>query len=705
MANVKGLQQETMALIDTSKALVDKVLKIVDLSDINPSLSLSFETNPIGFLMQILKQLGVQREELINFLVKIMTYVVPGMEIAVKAILLSNIKNMVSCSSDPMIPSKYRKANKLIADNADNTEDYGIEIDLNSIDYLDKLSISPLEDEGKNRYFGLEGVTDVYKLARAIDFDAFLWFVIHRGQFPKSKVVSGVTELGGERVTPKDANLFNAFTLSFPLSGSTIQLGNTFATKNGSVVSMCIDKTYVKSADGKQNRVSTAQFVPVSDDWNSVNWYSRNMGTSTLSKALTTDIDSKKANRDYDKECAICNIQYIDQAATSSPITGTANRKLRFTILPKPYLTKPDIENGDMPWRFKRWRFDAQGNEDTKGRYTVNQEGDYVRVNSRTGQLIIDENSKSILQKNLIECYPGLTVYEFNYDYLMSLKLFDAKALTAELIASLDNMSIGGSGSFQFSSTSTETTEYIKNIIKNIIESDDSKTNDCYYTFSNSQYDTQLKSTQAKHAYGNSKFSKAYEILNEINNLTDGDGTQLHQKEEILKRAITQATVDVTSSSTESNTHAASWNFTFNLVENIVTVLIKAVLTPKVILLLQVNQKIMGGSWEKFTFADIIKAMQKVIESIASEIKDLIVQELLKFALKQLKPILETMAAAIAKERIEGYSDLLTDILKNCPVIWFKISNSYSNTTLDTVDYADIDATVTEKESTSTKDC
>ena len=45
------------------------------------------------------------------------------------------------------------------------------------------MSVSPLSDYGRNMYFGLYGVNDVYSFARADDFDAFLWFVIHKGKF------------------------------------------------------------------------------------------------------------------------------------------------------------------------------------------------------------------------------------------------------------------------------------------------------------------------------------------------------------------------------------------------------------------------------------------------------------------------------------------------------------------------------------------
>ena len=66
-------QQNTIASIDTAKAMIDKVLVILQIMESSPSKSLTFATNPIGFLLQLLEHLGVTYEELrlwlTNFLI------------------------------------------------------------------------------------------------------------------------------------------------------------------------------------------------------------------------------------------------------------------------------------------------------------------------------------------------------------------------------------------------------------------------------------------------------------------------------------------------------------------------------------------------------------------------------------------------------------------------------------------------------------
>ena len=348
MATKKEMQGDAMASVDTAKAMVDKVLSIMGLILTEPSLTLSFSTNPIGFLMQILRHLGVTYEDLENWLTNFLIYIVPILEVSTKAFLLTHLKDVVSCSSDPRIPEKYRKKH--------NTSQWnGLDIDIESIDYLDKLSVSPLSDYGKYMYFGLDGVTDSYKFARADDFDAFLWFVIHKGKFPNSSKVLKVGSEGEMDIrsgyTTNGSSLLGTLVVEPPSgSASSILLGNTFMYdpkkyKKSHVISMCIDAKY----DDKDQIIKNT-IVPVSDDWSSVNWYARrayefgkNIGINWGVDNKTNTTKYKGKERDFSKEFGIINLQYIDQASSDSPIIGTVNNKLRLTILPKPLVHVPDL--------------------------------------------------------------------------------------------------------------------------------------------------------------------------------------------------------------------------------------------------------------------------------------------------------------------------------------------------------------------------
>ena len=726
MASLKSTQADTMASIDTAKALTDKVLSILTIMLESPSLSLTFATNPIGFLLQILEHLGVTYEELQEFLTKLLIYIIPALEISVKAILLTNLKKMISCSIDPRIPEQYRKRHVTPTDQ-NTVNRYGIEINIESIDLLDKLSTNPLSDEGRDMYFGLQNVDDVYKFARADDFDAFLWFVMHKGKFPNSSnvEVNGSTftddihGLGQANVSPANGTLLSALEITAPSNGSSSILpGNTFRykTKSPNVISMCID-----AQRNEKNEIISNTLVPVSDDWASVNWYIRradqlgkNLGFGWHYDKDSKTVNSNKQSRDFSKERAICNLQYMG-IVDEAPITGLVNNKIRFTILPKPLIHIPDLTQGEPPWRFKRMLFNAQGDYDANGKYTLADISDSQDLTYLGGAITIEPKSgkvtvsnKEEVVKNLIECYPGLTVYEFNYDYVMGLKLFDAKVLATTLIDSVVNMRMGIT--IGLDARHQEATEELKQIIKSIINTDDSEINDCFFTFDNSKYDALLQKTQEKKAkqqkFGNvtrdsGLFNSVSEILAEYDTKTE-----LHEQMDVLHRAITQAAVTISEGSDEKDQYGIKYAFVFDLIENLVLAIVNAILSPKVMMLLEVNQQLMGGTWEKITFKDIIVAMRSIIVAIINEVKDLIIQELLKFLLDKLRPIIEMLSSFIVRERLDDIAEAMAEIIRNCPIIWFKFGNQNLETKLDTVDYADIDVSSNkEGEQPSTNNC
>ncbi len=731
MASLKKVQSETMATIDTAKAMIDKVLTIMDIMVNMPSLSASMSTSPMVFLLQLLEHAGVTYEDLKLWLTDFLIYVVPAMEIGLKAVLLTNLKNMVSCSIDPRIPEKYRKQHKSISDR-NTPNEYGIDINIESIDYLDKMSVSPLSEYGSDMYFGLYGVDDVYKFARADDFDAFLWFVIHKGKFPMTTNVStDLHELndrihgsGSYHIAEENPSLFKELNLT-PDSNenaSSILPGNTFGYNTGgpNIISMCID-----ALRDENDQIVHNTLVPISDDLTSVNWYVRKkdqlganlFGSYAAAKAEKTEYEDKKGrkrestsgvstknkSRDYSKERAICNLQYIDPAYGDQEITGLANNKVRFTILPKPLVHIPNLAEGEPPWRFKRMLFDADGNYDPNGKYTINVADDdkltyldgAITIDVKSGDVKITDKDKVL--KNLVECYPGLTVYEFNYDYVMGMKLFDAKVLASTLLQTLVNTKVGINLNLSFKHQ--EATEKIKTIIRQIVSADDGEKNECFFTFDNSKYDDLLKRAEEKRANRQSfgRTTREAGVFDSVNDILKeyDTATELHEKKEILSRAIDQAAVSLSAGSDDRDKFEVEYSFVFDLIENLILAMMNAIMSPKVLMLLEVNQRLMGGTWQKFTVEDLLKAMMGVINAMVKELRDLLIQELLKFLMKVLQPIIEMLGSIIIRERLEYYAEVIENIIKNCPVIWFRFGNQYEEAKIDTVDYADIDVSTT----------
>lgn len=678
MAKKDKLISEALSKIDMAQAMADKVLIILDLIQSNKSYPL--DLNAMSFLMDILKSLGVSFDVIEEWLTNFLVYVIPTLELSTKAYLLSNLKNMVGCSTDPRIPEKYRKKHKS-QDDTESSQERGIDIDIESIDYLDKLSISPLSDNGKGLYFGLDGINDSYKFARADDFDAFLWFVIHKGKFPNSSIVkldkNNNLILGSHKTTKNyKGSLLSSLEVTYSDDDpSTILLGNTFQYESGRTISMCIDIKY-----NDKGKILNNTIVPISDDWSSVNWYTRRANYFT--KNIIGDKASKiSAKRDYSKEIPICNIQYIDQGSTDSPVIGTVNNKLRFTILPKPlvYINPKELT-------IKKILFNENGDFDKNGKYTLSDtKFDEIFKKEKSKDFEFNEGkSKADVIRSMYECYKGLTIYEFNYDLIMGMKLFDARSIVSALFDTLQNASLGLSVGLE--ERHQESTDTIKEIIKNIINTDDSTVNDCYHTFSNERYNMLLSNTANKRLNRTDKFYDAKQILSAS---LSGDTVN---EEEVLHRAITQAKVTVTEGSDGSDEYGIANNFIFSLLNNLITAIVQSLLSPKLLMVIVVNQSMMGGGkWEKFNFSNLFKALQDIIVGIVKEVKDLIIDKLWKLVATRLDPLITITSDEIVKEQLDSYADVLREIMKYAPYIFHFIGGQRQDTKIDDVDYADID--------------
>ena len=678
MAKKDKLISEALSKIDMAQAMADKVLIILDLIQSNKSYPL--DLNAMSFLMDILKSLGVSFDVIEEWLTNFLVYVIPTLELSTKAYLLSNLKNMVGCSTDPRIPEKYRKKHKS-QDDTESSQERGIDIDIESIDYLDKLSISPLSDNGKGLYFGLDGINDSYKFARADDFDAFLWFVIHKGKFPNSSIVkldeNNNLILGNHKTTKNyKGSLLSSLEVTYNENDpSTILLGNTFQYESGRTISMCIDIKY-----NDKGKILNNTIVPISDDWSSVNWYTRRANYFT--KNIIGDKASKiSAKRDYSKEIPICNIQYIDQGSTDSPVIGTVNNKLRFTILPKPlvYINPKKLT-------IKKILFNENGDFDKNGKYTLSDtKFDEIFKKEKSKDFEFNKGkSKADVIRSMYECYKGLTIYEFNYDLIMGMKLFDARSIVSALFDTLQNASLGLSVGLE--ERHQESTDTIKEIIKNIINTDDSTVNDCYHTFSNERYNMLLSNTANKRLNRTDKFYDAKQILSAS---LSGDTVN---EEEVLHRAITQAKVTVTEGSDGSDEYGIANNFIFSLLNNLITAIVQSLLSPKLLMVIVVNQSMMGGGkWEKFNFSNLFKALQDIIVGIVKEVKDLIIDKLWKLVAIRLDPLITITSDEIVKEQLDSYADVLREIMKYAPYVFHFIGGQRQDTKIDDVDYADID--------------
>ena len=739
-------QQEIFADVDATMAILEKLPEMADVAlDFLNADSFNFSANPMDFLFKILKKLGVGEDTLREWIVDILTVALPAIEVGVKGMLLSNIKSIISCDFDPRIPWYLRKnidgtiyvESLLTGDFAER----GLDIPLSVIDPEGMLDLSPFVEPGVRYYFSQsEDVNEdsnskISKLARADDFNAFLWYVIHKGRQNPIAVdldENGVFQYGGIYYTATTnnsvaASMKGVIDLMCPTSKEFI-VGTTFCDYGDPrEILICIEKY-----DGLN------VLVPLSSDWWSCNWY------ADRSKYFKNNIVDRKAERNYENENGICSLAYTNigdykGSAVTKPPLGLDN--LRFMVLPKPAVIIPNIgkdSNGNIKanWRFVRLLFDADGTPNKKGRYSLpgevdtrkttatTEDGWDIYINGTVGttqtEILFNQKTGEYKLKDdtgvsaLVECYPGLTVYEFNYDYIMGMRLFDPKVVCERIFAASTNAKYRAGFSLRLNRQKDKTNypftsgkERITKIVEKILESDEEELNDCFYKFSNTEYDELLEKT-ARLKYNQSPYTEGYgdgqvidlSSVEAVLETYPVNGT-IEEQKQVLSKALEQACNSVEDaaqvSSNNGQTNSVRASFLTNVLQQLTACVVDSIMSPKVLMLLFINNELMTDCGDMLTTDQLMGVCKNIVTSLIKEVRDLIMQKMLDYIMKFLMPMILEIQAYVLSEQFAAYMAIIKLLLSyyNAGVISLgrlnailsSLMSKFKNSKYDSQDY------------------
>lgn len=735
--------------------------------------------NPFQLLIEILKRCHVTEDEIIEWLANFIKWYLPIIELGVKGILLSNLKTMISCSVDPRIPKKYREE--------------GFFFDLGQIDPNGYLSNSPLDMEHNQMYFGVSTtytdendekhtkplVTSPYELLRHIDFDTFLWYVIHFGKYPNPSQINGSsqsdytnffsTNYYGNIVakeTPSNAeNIFDITELDFSGENCGIILGNSFRQDDFNCVSVCT----VVGRDEDDN-IKYNKLMPVGTEWDRTNYY---VNRKTYFNFVDPTGNLDKTNpRDYNTDVAICDFKYlghsdVNETVNEGDFTYLTN-KINIRILPKPFVHIPRL--GQSTLLPVVLRFNNHGDPDSNGRFTIKCKGechnpyDAGKIKEMAEQILSldleeakeayaefkDDNKNPVwwyevedkpyyvafsksneykitssiasdfdaivpldqeeIYPLLYECYPHLTIYEFNYDYIMSMRLFDSKVVATQLINALLSMRLGLSFGFGVSTNEIAGTARIIELVQKIVEADDYETSDCFFSFSNEVYDRMSMEAELKRAqmmpFGDSSTTtdlNRNDIIDLINNF--GDAATLEESVDSFKKLVNQTTgyiINNGSDPYDKTNVTASFDIITGFLKQLMNVIVQSLLSPKVLLMIMINTELCGQgalyNLKNMSIDKVLQQMSGLITAIIKEIRDLILKQLLEFVMSRLSIILAQFAIELSLEQAENFRRIMMRLLEEC---WFSFTRGDLVSTIDNVTYADI----TEQSQPNTNKC
>lgn len=579
-------------------------------------------TSPLGFLLGLAEILGLTKEDLLNWISKILSGnnasnsnpsdsnsdsnvisnihegVLDAIEYAVKIILLINIKNLFTCSINPLIPFDVLKyPNGIVPKNGGK----GIKIPITTIDTFNVLQNAPNNEYGKMLYFDNEMPSNSFW--QSSDFNCFMWYVINKSSTIDNEKLKLVWD-------------------------NRVKYSKKFKTNE------YFKNNFFDECKGNGVLVNTKE------NKNKYSYYTANEKNKN-----SEDYKNKKKSGNYIEKAAYVILEYneIDNASTVSDA-------LTFFLNADRYLYKIGEYNGET-------------------------------------------------------IYLPKTIFEFNYDYIFSLKLFDSKVLVANIINSIlgiANSSIDSLLNVKFTLQQEAIAGKVSQIVKKLMETENTVIDDSFFSFSNSDYDALLNDTEIKYSE-NYKFGEVYGTLNQndINNITKelngiGNAATLNEQETIIKNIFTNV------SATAATNGEVSLTGKFTLGENIILELIKSsvtqivlqVLSPKVMLLYAINSYFMGditdGDFSKINTNNLFKGLNNLIISITRRVLEILLKELLSKLINELKNLLNDLIRKLLIERIEYYTEILRGILSLIKTFYDTLSNKNNKSIIDNVNFADI---------------
>ena len=680
MANLQKTKSEALAIIDAALAILNKFPEI---ETADSTLSFNTSSNPFPFLMDCFKS-TTGYNILIKILSKFIMLGLPAVEIAVKGVLLANIKNILSCAINPFISDEILRN--------------GIVFNLQQIDITDTLRYSPLDEIGKYYYFdnyekstitdstGKKKKIDVPKqiddLKVSKDFNCLIWYMKHIASF--REVWGQQPDATGERT-------------------NVIENNDTYwnnkkkkCRKGAGIVTLeyNVRPEGLRNAEGNGLSSVEASYAGLQTPYGEC----LHVFLGNVKEKSIEDIENQQK-------------KYKD----ATEALTTANEQIS--------IAEKGIE--DIKKQQKKYEQDRKMGNITQEHYTVliddcrkQIEDTKNKIQTKTVEIknYIKDKVKAIKELRKIQAsmtnanyrsitenyYYRRTLVEFNTDYVMSLKLFDSKVVTAQLLDSL-------MGLLNIDLNLTYKQMLIKNEVKKmvqmIVETDDTVVSDCFFTFTNDDYNAMLEKAELNRAklfsingeQNTTTTIDPKEILRSLNELDDsaiqsGDTT-------VIEHALTEISGNITTMNAREGdaiNFGARMNFIENLMNNLAYVITSAVLSPKVYLLILINLEILGKD-TNFNLEGFIGQFKQLIASLIRTIRDQLIKYLVDELMKILGNIATEIAVKIGIEQAQYYYRLMKKII-DC----FKRKGTTLDFTIDSVEHADI---ITEEQTPKNAEC
>lgn len=675
MANIKQIKSEALATIDAAMSILNR---FPDLNNSNTELSFNTSTNPFTFLMDLFKT-TTGYNKLISILAKFISYELPVLESAVKGILIAKLKDIISCSVNPFFTEDILKN--------------GIVFNVEEIDIADVLKYSPYDKVGKYFYFDTEptineGETDFAMtddgsfievpkpkkvqnpsdLIKSDDMDALIWFMINKANkryvWKPKKYRKGDEYREDYPFTENDAKLKKEdgiITFEYYERSQNLRDAYGEAYKLQTPYNNCLHVFIGDVREKKTNVINQLEDKEedIYDNERNITLFSNKIENKNFKiqqireDKLLLEEDFSKGDIDEDEYKKQLKKLNNKEKILQNDINDLLNRREQIYAAKR----RLQFEIGTIKTQL----------ENTRDQY-------FPFLNS-------DKNRNYYYGKSLIE---------FNIDYIMSLKLFDEKSLAARL---LDSLTACLTIDLNFSYKRLLIKNEIKKMVNMITESDDLVVSDCFFTFSNDDYDAMSRQAELRKAglltiNGDETSAvkiNAEDILNSLNQINEDSNKETIQT--IIEGTIINLSKELTDTSylsTDNANFGIQMNFIENLLDSLAYVIVCSVLSPKVYLLLLINLKIIGRE-TNFDLECFIGQYKQLIADLIRSIRDQLLDYLMREIMIIIGDLVKEITIKLSVEQARYYARLIKRLI-DC----FRKHGRSLDFNVDNVDYSDV---------------
>lgn len=674
MPTAQQTKEDVMGKIN---AIIAALNSYPALQTTNTQLSFSASANPIDLLVDFFKT-TMGYDYVIEKVSEYVAVALPALELAVKGVLLSNIRVMLSCSINPFITENMIKN--------------GVVFNINEIDLLNIFNYSPLnknvDNPGKYYYFGCEpedGIEILDDLKNTRDFNAFLWYsknspgerIAWRRETDVSKPIT-LSQTGKQvksngivtvEFNGRASGLTNAegdgFLVQEPIDNCVhVFIGNCAPEVRGSYAAEIVECTRkIKKFEDLAQESSEYK--------NKVIEYRNKANTEAINRGDTTEEINKIKT---DAENDLFTLKRLDGAIIGVDIVSKQPGKNISDIFP----------------------------DGTVELNSIHQTIVIADVIMNTNE-VKEKEYKVECMRNTVdkEYYPAINNYyykrflfEWNSDFIMSMKIFDEKVVSAQLIDALTNCLKFTGGIVTITPQMQFAQAQIRNLVTKIIQSDDGEVSDCFFSFTNDTYNDMLNEVELNRVNltttngSNANAIPSTETVMEALNTLSHDAT----KEE-LKSAISGSIYAATSAATP-NEYGKDGNLSLDfginltiidqLIHNLVYVIVLTIMQPKIYVMLMMNLKLLGNE-PNFDLKKFIQQFKDLISQLVKTIRDHVLEYFKNLLMEILQELVKTLAVKLTLEQYQYYVTLITHCI-NC----LKIHRNQFDWIQDDVNYADI---------------